>query len=160
MTDLNANYIIQKVIHLQPSSKLGFISELFMDKVISTHPRLRSTATTPTPVECCSGLSSKSPPEWSSRLTQRDQIFSQIEDKLTKLSYCQFGNYLIQHLAEKGTDKYKKILADIIVENIIPMSSDKFASNVVERAIEHWNLDFIERLFEELKKPNHEKPDQ
>lgn len=39
------------------------------------------------------------------------------------------------------------------------MSSDKFASNVVERAIEHWNLDFIERLFEELKKLNEEKQD-
>ena len=36
------------------------------------------------------------------------------------------------------------------------MSSDKFASNVVERAIEHWNLDFIERLFEELKQPSDE----
>lgn len=38
MIDLNANYIIQKVIHLQPSSKLAFISDLFRDKVACLHP--------------------------------------------------------------------------------------------------------------------------
>jgi pumilio RNA-binding family len=74
------------------------------------------------------------------------------------LSFCQFGNYLIQHLAEKGTDSYKSILADMIADNVIEMSFDKFASNVVEKAVSNWNLDFIERLFEELKKPNRNNP--
>ena len=55
MTDLNANYIIQKVIHLQPSSKLGFISDLFSDKVACDYFRLRSSAKTLTHVECCKG---------------------------------------------------------------------------------------------------------
>jgi hypothetical protein len=33
MTDQNANYIIQKIIYLQPSSKLGFVIDLFLKDV-------------------------------------------------------------------------------------------------------------------------------
>jgi hypothetical protein len=33
----------------------------------------------------------------------------------------------MQHLAEKGSEKYKAILYDIIVKNIHEMSFDKYA---------------------------------
>ena len=90
--------------------------------------------------------------------SQRNTIFGKIEGQFYKLSFCQFGNYLMQHLAEKGSDKYKEILCNMIVVNILDMSFDKYASNVIERGINHWNLDFIERVFEELKKPNQSSP--
>lgn len=61
-------------------------------------------------------------------------------------------------MAEKGSDADKAAIADMIINNIMEMSFDKFASNVVECALKHWTLDFIERLFEELCTANKQSP--
>lgn len=70
------------------------------------------------------------------------------------MSFCQFGNYLVQNMAEKGSDVDKRELGKIIVANIMEMSLDKFASNVVERSMALWHADYVEQIFEELSKVN------
>lgn len=89
---------------------------------------------------------------------QRDAIYSQLRNKIYMLSFCQFGNYLVQHMAEKGNDADKSAIADMIISNIMEMSFDKFASNVVECALKHWTLDFLERLFDELCHSSKQNP--
>lgn len=56
-------------------------------------------------------------------------------------------------MAEKGSDVDKKELAEIIVANIMEMSLDKFASNVVEKSMNLWHADYVEKIFDELNKP-------
>lgn len=78
--------------------------------------------------------------------------------KLFKLSFCQFGNYLVQNMAEKGSDIDRKELSEIIANNIMDMSLDKFASNVVEKSMNLWHADYVERIFHELNKPYKHNP--
>ena len=77
-------------------------------------------------------------------------IFENLIDNYYRLCYCQFGNYLIQHLIEKGATKYKKKIREILLKKFLMMSYDKFASNVVEKSIDEWGLEFIEEVFEIL----------
>jgi hypothetical protein len=61
-------------------------------------------------------------------------------------------------MAERGSDIDKKELSEIIVANIMEMSLDKFASNVVEKSMNLWHADFVERIFDELSRPYKQNP--
>lgn len=47
----------------------------------------------------------------------------------------QYGNYVIQHILEKGKPKDKLFVIDKVKGSILNMSKHKFASNVVEKCV-------------------------
>ena len=47
----------------------------------------------------------------------------------------QYGNYVIQHIIERGHPKDRALVVDKIRGNLLTMSRHKFASNVVEKCI-------------------------
>ena len=55
------------------------------------------------------------------------RIIEELQTNFYDLCYCQYGNYLIQHLIEKGQEKYKTQLREILIDKFEPMSCDKFA---------------------------------
>lgn len=84
------------------------------------------------------------------------RIIEELQTNFYDLCYCQYGNYLIQHLIEKGQEKYKTQLREILIDKFEPMSCDKFASNVIEKAIKIWGLNFIEDVFEKVQEVSEE----
>lgn len=56
------------------------------------------------------------------------------------LSQHSYSNYVIQHMLALGPETYKNNLyEDIIIKNFMELSVDKFASNVVEKAVTYSN---------------------
>lgn len=53
----------------------------------------------------------------------------------TELVQDQYGNYVIQHIIERGHPKDRAGIVDKIRGNLLTMSRHKFASNVVEKCI-------------------------
>lgn len=51
------------------------------------------------------------------------------------LSQCQYGNYVMQHIVTKCFEERKKIFDDFIL-HIVDLSTNKYASNVIEKAIQ------------------------
>ena len=52
-------------------------------------------------------------------------IFKNLVPAYKNLCFCQFGNYLIQHLIEKGSEKeYVQIVKQILYDNFVQMSNN------------------------------------
>lgn len=49
----------------------------------------------------------------------------------------QYGNYVIQHILERGKDQDKTKIMKKISGRILSLSKHKFASNVVEKCFEY-----------------------
>ena len=47
----------------------------------------------------------------------------------------QYGNYVIQHILEKGKPKDRQFVIGKVKGNVLNMSKHKFASNVVEKCV-------------------------
>jgi hypothetical protein len=75
------------------------------------------------------------------------RIFEHVADELTAplmkemhdngetLIQDQYGNYVIQHLLEKGKPEDRDALLARIRGNMVTLSTHKFASNVIEKCI-------------------------
>ena len=61
------------------------------------------------------------------------------------LSKCQYGNYVMQHIVTRCHEETEHILS-IFLSNIMILSTNKYASNVVEKAIQSTEPLFKERL--------------
>ncbi|KAG0483238.1 hypothetical protein HPP92_011322 [Vanilla planifolia] len=123
--DQNGNHVIQKCIECVPTEKIDFIISAFRGHVatLSMHP-------------------------YGCRVIQRvlehcnDELQSQcIVDEIL-LSACvlaqdQYGNYVTQHVLEKGKPFERSQIINKLSGQVVQMSQHKFASNVIEKCLEH-----------------------
>jgi len=69
---------------------------------------------------------------------------------------CQYGNYIMQHLLEKGPQKEKDQLLTQLQPNFVRLSMNKFASNVTEKSVLHGSMDFKRGVKDVLLNTFHE----
>jgi len=62
-------------------------------------------------------------------------LLNELYPHISILAQDQYGNYVIQHILEKGKTKDKGLVIQQVKGNILSMSQHKFASNVVEKCI-------------------------
>ncbi|CAK7323765.1 unnamed protein product [Dovyalis caffra] len=123
--DQNGNHVIQKCIECVPTERIEFIISAFRGQVftLSTHP-------------------------YGCRVIQRvlehcsDEQQSQcIVDEILESSYLlaqdQYGNYVTQHVLERGKPHERSQIISKLTGKIVQMSQHKYASNVVEKCMEH-----------------------
>lgn len=48
-------------------------------------------------------------------------------DNIIRLSECQYGNYIIQHILEKGSTEEKDKVLNTIKQSFVDLSVNKFA---------------------------------
>lgn len=70
------------------------------------------------------------------------------------LCKCQFGNYIMQYIVEHGPVEEKNAVLATVKGNFINLSLDKFASNVVEKAIRNSNDFYRKELLQVLQAPS------
>ncbi len=75
-------------------------------------------------------------------------------ENLTQLVPDQFGNYVVQHIIEKGEPRDRRMVVSIVQQQILNFSKHKFASNVVEKCIENADEDQKADIFRRLVEPN------
>ena len=65
----------------------------------------------------------------------------------------QYGNYVIQHVLQYGRESDRDSLLKIIVENdLLKLSRQKFASNVVEKLLKYGNSNQRNAIVREMLK--------
>jgi hypothetical protein len=68
----------------------------------------------------------------------------------TNLVQDQYGNYVIQHVLERGNPKDKAFVVSKVKGNVLNYSKHKFASNVVEKCILHGSKEDRQDLLDEI----------
>ncbi|GER28323.1 pumilio domain-containing protein, partial [Striga asiatica] len=136
--DQNGNHVIQKCIECVPIEKIDFMISAFKGQVagLSTHPY--GCRVIQRILEYCSDDS-------RCRL-----IVDEILERVYDLAHDQYGNYVIQHVLERGKPSERRQIIDRFSGNIVRMSQHKYASNVVEKCLEFGDAAERELLIEEI----------
>ncbi|KAK8609736.1 hypothetical protein V6N13_093151 [Hibiscus sabdariffa] len=136
--DQNGNHVIQKCIECIPMDRIGFIILAFRGQVamLSTHPY--GCRVIQRILEHCSNE------------LQSQCIIDEILDAACDLSQDQYGNYVTQHVLERGKSHERGRIISKLTGKIVQMSQHKYASNVVEKCLEYGDSAERERLVEEI----------
>lgn len=147
--DLYGNHVVQKIIEKLPYQEIGFIQkhveENWKDLCLHTYGcRVIQRILENCPKSCT------------------DPIYDNIINNLvSELSQDQFGNYVIQLVLEKGTrSEDKKAICHSLLGDARMLSIHKYASNVVEKCIEHWEKEDKALIIHELLGDKSTKGDQ
>jgi hypothetical protein len=62
----------------------------------------------------------------------------------------QYGNYVIQHILEKGKPKDKAFVVSKVKGSVLNMSRHKFASNVVEKCVSFGTIQDRQQILDEV----------
>lgn len=76
-------------------------------------------------------------------------MFDKLLAICVELSQCQYGNYVMQHIVTNSRE-YKHVIEDIFLNNFVLLSSNKYASNVIEKVIKLSSADYREKLAKTL----------
>ncbi|KAM0946672.1 putative armadillo-like helical, nucleic acid binding NABP, pumilio domain-containing protein [Dioscorea sansibarensis] len=136
--DQNGNHVIQKCIECVPTERISFIISAFRGQVatLSTHPygcrviqRMLEHCTDDMQTSC---------------------IMDEILQSACLLAQDQYGNYVTQHVLERGKPHERSQIICKLAGKIVQMSQNKFASNVIEKCLEHGDTTAKEILIEEI----------
>lgn len=137
--DLYGNHVIQKIIEKVPPEETLLIQSWALEncRELCLHTygcRIIQRIIEYCPDSCTSAL--------------YDEI---INNQILDLWKDQFGNYVIQLILEKGTDlSIKSKISESLLGQIRQLSIHKFASNVVEKCIEHCQVQDKVLIIDEL----------
>nr|GMC77350.1 pumilio homolog 5 [Ipomoea batatas] len=136
--DQNGNHVIQKCIECVPTESIGFIISAFQDQVatLSTHPY--GCRVIQRVLEHCSDDS------------QSQCIVDEILESAYVLAQDQYGNYVTQHVLERGKPHERKHIIGKLSGKVVQLSQHKYASNVVEKCLEHGDTAERELLIDEI----------
>ncbi|KAL0354367.1 UNVERIFIED_CONTAM: Pumilio5 [Sesamum radiatum] len=136
--DQNGNHVIQKCIECVPGENIGFIISAFQGQVaiLSTHPY--GCRVIQRVLEHCSND------------LQCQSIVDEILESAYDLAHDQYGNYVTQHVLERGRPSERSRIISKLSGKIVQMSQHKYASNVVEKCLAFGDAAEREVLIEEI----------
>lgn len=129
--DQNGNHVIQKCIECVPTEHIGFVVSSFQGQVASLSMHPYGCRVIQRVLEHCGGDS------------QGQCIIDEILQSACVLAQDQYGNYVTQHVLEKGKSHERAQIISKLAGQVVTMSQNKFASNVIEKCFQHG--DFAER---------------
>ncbi|XP_027915576.1 pumilio homolog 6, chloroplastic-like isoform X1 [Vigna unguiculata] len=123
--DQNGNHVIQKCIESIPTKSIDFIISAFRGQVaiLSMHPY--GCRVIQRVLEHCSDE------------VQCQFIVDEILQSVFTLAQDQYGNYVAQHVLERGRPQERSQIISKLSGHIVQLSQHKFASNVVEKCLEY-----------------------
>ncbi|KAJ7979427.1 Pumilio-like 5 [Quillaja saponaria] len=136
--DQNGNHVIQKCIERIPTERIGFIISAFRGQVatLSMHPY--GCRVIQRVLEHCAAE------------LQCQFIVDEILESVCDLAQDQYGNYVTQHVLERGKPHERGQIISKLSGHIVQLSQHKFASNVVEKCMEHADATERETLIAEV----------
>ncbi|CAN6879801.1 unnamed protein product [Brassica oleracea] len=123
--DQNGNHVIQKCIESIHADRVGFMLSAFRGQVSSLSMHPYGCRVIQRLMERCSNEH------------QCQFITEEILESARVLCKDQYGNYVIQHVLEKGTSEERERIVRKLSGHIVQLSLHKFASNVIEKCLEH-----------------------
>jgi len=123
--DQNGNHVIQKCIECVPTPDIAFMIDSFKGQVVvmSAHPY--GCRVVQRILEHCTD---------ESRLRS---VMAEVLGATSQLAQDQYGNYVVQHVLERGSPSDRTTVINQLAGHIVELSQHKFASNVVEKCLQH-----------------------
>ncbi|KAF0898097.1 hypothetical protein E2562_001758 [Oryza meyeriana var. granulata] len=136
--DQNGNHVIQKCIECVPTEHIGFVISAFRGQVgsLSMHPY--GCRVIQRVLEHCGGDS------------QGQCIIDEILQSACVLAQDQYGNYVTQHVLERGKGHERAQIISKLAGQVVTMSQNKFASNVIEKCFQHGDIAERDLLIREI----------
>ncbi|XP_061355841.1 pumilio homolog 6, chloroplastic-like isoform X2 [Gastrolobium bilobum] len=136
--DQNGNHVIQKCIESILTKKIGFILSAFHGQVaiLSMHPY--GCRVIQRVLEHCTDE------------VQCQFIVDEILESVCALAQDQYGNYVTQHVLERGKPQERSQIISKLSGHIVQFSQHKFASNVVEKCLEYGDATERDLLISEI----------
>ncbi|CAL0301512.1 unnamed protein product [Lupinus luteus] len=136
--DQNGNHVIQKCIESIPTKQIGFIISAFRGQVsnLSMHPY--GCRVIQRVLEHCTDE------------VQCQFIVDEILESVCSLAQDQYGNYVTQHVLERGNHQERSQIISKLSGHVVQLSQHKFASNVVEKCLEYGDVNERELLIAEI----------
>ncbi|KAF7095367.1 hypothetical protein CFC21_097555 [Triticum aestivum] len=136
--DQNGNHVIQKCIECVPTEHIGFVVSAFRGQVASLSMHPYGCRVIQRVLEHCGGDS-------------RGQcIIDEILQSACILAQDQYGNYVTQHVVEKGKSHERAQIISKLAGQVVTMSQNKFASNVIEKCFQHGDIAERDLLIREI----------
>ncbi|CAM0911966.1 unnamed protein product [Alopecurus aequalis] len=136
--DQNGNHVIQKCIECVPTEHIGFVVSAFRGQVASLSMHPYGCRVIQRILEHC-GCDS-----------QGQCIIDEILQSACILAQDQYGNYVTQHVLEKGKSNERAEIISKLAGQVITMSQNKFASNVIEKCFQHGDIAERDLLIREI----------
>ncbi|GJJ70192.1 pumilio RNA-binding family [Entomortierella parvispora] len=138
--DQNGNHVIQKAIECVAAEHIQFIIGAFTGQVytLATHPY--GCRVIQRMFEHCADT--KTP------------LMDELHRYIPSLVQDQYGNYVIQHILERGQPSEKSLVVSKVLGQVLQLSKHKFASNVVEKCVAYGSPLDRQRLIEEVLLPS------
>lgn len=76
----------------------------------------------------------------------------ELDDFIESLIKDQYGNYVIQHILERGEPRDKANIIKKILGRVLSFSKHKFASNVVEKCVDNGSKEQRQDFIDEVVK--------
>ncbi|CAA7399035.1 unnamed protein product [Spirodela intermedia] len=136
--DQNGNHVIQKCIERVPQDRIQFILSAFHGHVVplSVHPY--GCRVIQRVLEHCSDAKSQS------------LLMDEILQAVFSLAQDQYGNYVVQHVLQRGSRQERSAIIDRFAGQIEILSQQKFASNVVEKCLTFGTPEERRRMVNEM----------
>ncbi|KAJ0251435.1 Pumilio 6 [Hirschfeldia incana] len=140
--DQNGNHVIQKCIENISADRVGFMLAAFRGQVSSLSMHPYGCRVIQRLLERCSNDH------------QCQFITEEILESVCVLSKDQYGNYVTQHVLEKGTSEERERIVRKLSGHIVQLSLHKFASNVIEKCLEHGGRIERDLIIKEIAGPD------
>jgi len=133
--DQSGNHVMQKVIERLAVEDILFIPE-------AMHGHMHSIAVHLYGCRVAQRLFERVP------VQLLENLYNELFPNFTELAQDQFGNYVLQHVAEFGSPPHRARATDLVCQNLAAMSCHKFASNVVEKVLTFGNASGHHRILD------------
>ncbi|KAI9350244.1 armadillo-type protein [Obelidium mucronatum] len=141
--DQNGNHVIQKALERIQGEQIQFIIEAF-------HGQVYALATHPYGCRVIQRIFEHCGDDSGPQLTAYAPLIEELHRYTINLIQDQYGNYVIQHVLERGKPADKAMITSKVRGQVLQMSKHKFASNVVEKCVAFGSNQDRQLLIEEV----------
>jgi hypothetical protein len=155
--DQNGNHVVQKAIERVPAEHIQFIIDAHKGETVKLAQHTYGCRVIQRILEFCTPAAKR-------------VILDELHGCVAPLITDQFGNYgtyfckslvwsvltpaVIQHVISRGEPQDRRRVVSIVMQQLMHFSKHKFASNVVEKSLEHADEDQQVRMFGMLIHPD------
>ncbi|CAE7218866.1 Pum2 [Symbiodinium sp. CCMP2592] len=122
--DQHGNHVIQKCIERLPTDRIGFIVDSFAGQAARMAKHCYGCRVIQRLIEYCASA-------------QISALLDEVLGCCMELATDQYGNYVVQHVMEHSSRPGdRQQVMNIVRKNILSLSCHKYASNVIEKALQ------------------------
>ncbi|VDP04142.1 unnamed protein product [Heligmosomoides polygyrus] len=151
-TDQNANHVVQKIMTSFPLSHWQFVVEQFIrnqEKLFCVAENKYGCRVVQLAIELLSDNSKRANKR---RAPMLEDLMNHLVSNCERLASNEFANYVIQHVIKAGplSDYRDRLIEECLLRNLLSLSQEKYASHVVEKALEFAPPALLAEMMDEI----------